>query len=48
MFVPGFDVLYLGDLRQEDKNLTLMIQADMLAYHEPSEPRQLALPDRYA
>ncbi|KAI0051251.1 Zn-dependent exopeptidase [Auriscalpium vulgare] len=36
---------YAQDLRKEDKNLTLMIQADMTAYHEPGEPPQLGLPD---
>ena len=33
-----------GDLRKEEKNLTLMVQADMIAYHEPGEPAQLGLP----
>ncbi|KAI9456500.1 Zn-dependent exopeptidase [Lactarius psammicola] len=35
---------YAGDLRKEEKNLTLMVQADMIAYHEPGEPPQLGLP----
>ncbi|KAI0063689.1 Zn-dependent exopeptidase [Artomyces pyxidatus] len=37
---------YAQDLREENKNLTLMIQADMTAYHAPGEPPQLGLPDR--
>jgi len=37
---------YSRELREADANLTLMIQADMLAYHVPSEPMQLGLPDR--
>jgi hypothetical protein len=32
-------------LRDANANLTLMIQADMLAYHEPGEPLQLGIPD---
>ncbi len=32
------------ELREQDKNLTLMVQADMIAYHEPGEPPQLGLP----
>ena len=34
-------------LRAGDKDLILMIQADMTAYHEPGEPPQLGLPDVY-
>ncbi|KAH9083890.1 hypothetical protein EDB83DRAFT_2331975 [Lactarius deliciosus] len=34
---------YAGDLREEEKNLTLMVQADMIAYHQQGEPPQLAL-----
>lgn len=34
-------------MREADRNLTLMIQADMIAYHEPGEPQQLGLPERY-
>jgi hypothetical protein len=36
---------YARQLRQLDANITLMIQADMLAYHSPDEPAQLGLPD---
>jgi Zn-dependent M28 family amino/carboxypeptidase len=35
---------YASDLRKENANITLMIQADMLAYHAAGEPPQLALP----
>ncbi|KAH9058816.1 Zn-dependent exopeptidase [Lactarius vividus] len=35
---------YAGDLREEEKNLTLMVQADMIAYHRQGEPPQLGLP----
>jgi hypothetical protein len=31
-------------LRKENRNLTLMVQADMIAYHVPGEPPQLGLP----
>ncbi|CDO70428.1 hypothetical protein BN946_scf184999.g69 [Trametes cinnabarina] len=34
------------ELREMGANLTLMVQADMLAYHVPGEPAQLGLPDR--
>jgi hypothetical protein len=34
-------------LRKENRNLTLMVQADMIAYHEPGEPPQLGLPPMY-
>ncbi|KAG6850902.1 hypothetical protein H0H93_006728 [Arthromyces matolae] len=34
-----------GELREANANITVMIQADMLAYREPGEPRQLGLPD---
>lgn len=34
-----------GELRAKGANLTLMIQADMLAYHAAGEPPQLGLPD---
>ncbi|THH07199.1 hypothetical protein EW145_g3545 [Phellinidium pouzarii] len=37
---------YSRELREADANITLMIQADMLAYHKPGEPPQLGLPDR--
>ncbi|KAI0029712.1 hypothetical protein K488DRAFT_55777 [Vararia minispora EC-137] len=36
---------YAKDLRDENKNLTLMIQADMTAYHAPGEPMQLGMPE---
>ncbi|KAI0789225.1 hypothetical protein C8Q75DRAFT_718867 [Abortiporus biennis] len=36
---------YSKELREKDADLLLMIQADMLAYHDPSEPAQLGLPD---
>ncbi|KIY73970.1 Zn-dependent exopeptidase [Cylindrobasidium torrendii FP15055 ss-10] len=32
------------DMRASDANLTLVIQADMTAYHRPGEPAQLGLP----
>ncbi|KAG9311067.1 hypothetical protein JVU11DRAFT_8972 [Chiua virens] len=35
---------YARELRARDANVTLMIQADMLAYHAPLEPPQLGLP----
>lgn len=37
--------LLVEDLKAIDANLTLMIQADMTAYHEPGEPPQLGLPE---
>ncbi|KAI5114624.1 hypothetical protein M0805_001616, partial [Coniferiporia weirii] len=36
---------YATELRAADANITVMIQADMLAYHKPGEPAQLGLPD---
>jgi len=36
---------YAGELREAGADLTLMVQADMLAYHKPGEPTQLGLPD---
>ncbi|CAE6404844.1 unnamed protein product [Rhizoctonia solani] len=36
---------YADELRRADANITLMIQADMLAYRDPSEPLQLGLPE---
>lgn len=36
---------YAKELREADANITLMIQADMLAYRKPGEPMQLGLPD---
>ncbi|KAI9068840.1 hypothetical protein FKP32DRAFT_1600273 [Trametes sanguinea] len=37
---------YAREMREAGANLTLMVQADMLAYHAPGEPAQLGLPDR--
>ena len=34
-------------MREADRDLTLMIQSDMIAYHEPGEPQQLGLPEMY-
>lgn len=28
-------------------DVRFMLQADMLGYHEPGEPMQIAFPDRY-
>ena len=39
--------LSIEEMREADRNLTLMIQADMIAYHEPGEPMQLGLPEMY-
>ncbi|KAF8897786.1 hypothetical protein BD779DRAFT_1667708 [Infundibulicybe gibba] len=36
---------YARELRNANANLTLVIQADMLAYRVPGEPMQLGLPD---
>ncbi|KAG8903483.1 hypothetical protein FRB99_003226 [Tulasnella sp. 403] len=36
---------YAHDLREANANITLHVQADMLAYHSPLEPPQLGLPD---
>lgn len=35
---------YAREMREKDANITVMIQADMLAYHAPGEPPQLGLP----
>ncbi|KDQ54540.1 hypothetical protein JAAARDRAFT_38214 [Jaapia argillacea MUCL 33604] len=35
---------YAREMKEAKTNLTLMIQADMLAYHAPGEPAQLGLP----
>ncbi|KAH7924339.1 Zn-dependent exopeptidase [Leucogyrophana mollusca] len=35
---------YAREMRNQDANITLMIQADMLGYHAPGEPAQLGLP----
>jgi hypothetical protein len=34
-----------GELREAGANITVMMQADMLAYRAPGEPPQLGLPD---
>ncbi|KAF9508137.1 hypothetical protein BS47DRAFT_1350717 [Hydnum rufescens UP504] len=36
---------YARELKALDANITLMIQADMLAFHSPSEPLQIGFPD---
>ncbi|KAI9511150.1 Zn-dependent exopeptidase [Russula earlei] len=36
---------YAREMRRAERNLTLMVQADMIAYHEPGEPPQLGLPE---
>ncbi|KAG5648827.1 hypothetical protein DXG03_000176 [Asterophora parasitica] len=36
---------YARELRAANANLTLMVQADMLAFREPGEPHQLGLPE---
>ncbi|KZS88805.1 Zn-dependent exopeptidase [Sistotremastrum niveocremeum HHB9708] len=36
---------YAKELREADADITLMVQADMIAYHSPSEPQQLGLPE---
>lgn len=36
---------YARSLSERGANVTLMIQADMLAYHKQGEPAQLGLPD---
>ncbi|KZT61658.1 Zn-dependent exopeptidase [Calocera cornea HHB12733] len=35
---------YAKELKAEDVDIALMIQADMLGYHDPREPAQLGLP----
>jgi hypothetical protein len=47
LILPNSYSLFAGELRAADANLTLMVQADMLAYRVPGEPPQLGLPDRY-
>jgi Zn-dependent M28 family amino/carboxypeptidase len=37
----------IEEMREADRNLILMIQADMIAYHAPGEPQQLGLPEMY-
>lgn len=32
-------------LKEEGKDVALMLQMDMLGYRDPSEPRQIAFPD---
>lgn len=36
---------YAQRLREQGRDVALMLQADMLAYHSPGEPLQLGLPD---
>ncbi|KIK67733.1 hypothetical protein GYMLUDRAFT_36484 [Collybiopsis luxurians FD-317 M1] len=36
---------YARELRNSGANVTLMVQADMIAYRKPGEPLQLGLPD---
>lgn len=38
---------YAKRLKDGKKNVRFMLQADMIGYHHPGEPAQLALPDRY-
>ncbi|KAG6888904.1 hypothetical protein C0992_007143 [Termitomyces sp. T32_za158] len=38
---------YSRELREANANVTVMIQADMLAYREPGEPSQLGLPELF-
>lgn len=38
---------YAKMLRDNDTNVRFMLQADMLGYHLPGEPMQIAFPDRY-
>jgi Zn-dependent M28 family amino/carboxypeptidase len=40
-------IFSIEEMREADRDLTLMIQADMIAYHEPGEPQQLGLPKMY-
>ena len=37
--------MHPGQLREEGANVTLMIQADMLAYRAFQEPPQIGIPD---
>ncbi|KLO16666.1 Zn-dependent exopeptidase [Schizopora paradoxa] len=37
---------YSREMKYADANITLMVQADMLAYHVPGEAPQLGLPER--
>jgi Zn-dependent M28 family amino/carboxypeptidase len=39
--------VYAHELSEAGANLTLMVQADMIAYRAPEEPPQLGLPHRY-
>lgn len=38
---------YAKLLKEENRNVRLMLQADMLGYHAPGEPMQLAFPDQH-
>ena len=39
------DTRYVGELRSQGANITLMAHSDMLAYRVPGEPPQLAFPE---
>ena len=48
VFRISTDIIYsTEEMRNADRDLTLMVQADMIAYHEPGEPQQLGLPKTY-
>ena len=38
---------YAKQLKEGKENVRLMLQADMIGYHEPGEPMQIALPDQH-
>lgn len=38
---------YAKQLKEGKENVRLMLQADMIGYHAPGEPMQLALPDQH-
>lgn len=38
---------YAKHLKEGKKNVRFMLQADMLGYHAPGEPMQIALPDQH-
>ena len=38
---------YAKHLKDNGTDVKFMLQADMLGYHEPGEPMQIAFPDRY-
>lgn len=39
--------VYAKTLKDREKNVRFMLQADMLGYHLDGEPMQIAFPDRY-